>query len=75
MKPTRPKTYDMNDSERLKAFEQILVDLEDESALVESQIEDMKTKGKTKTATFKQLLARKLTLSQFLSVFKKHGLS
>lgn len=64
----------MNDSERLNEFEQILAELEDESAIVESQIEDMKAKGKTKTATFKQLLARKLTLSQFLSVFEKHGL-
>lgn len=64
----------MNDSERLRAFEQMLVELEEEHALVESQIESMKAKGKTKTATFKQLLARKLTLGQFLSVFEKHGL-
>lgn len=64
----------MNDSERLERFEQILEDLKKESALVESQIEDLKAKGKTKTATFKQLLARKLTLTQFLGVFEKHGL-
>ena len=64
----------MSDSERLEQFEQILIELEDELALIESQIEDMKAKGKTKTATFKQLLARKLTLSQFLGVFEKHGL-
>ena len=64
----------MTDDERLQRFEQILTELEGEQTTIESQIEDMKAKGKTKTATFKQLLARKLTLSQFLSVFEKHGL-
>lgn len=64
----------VSNSERLEQFEQILAELEEEYGLVESQIEDMKAKGKTKTATFKQLLARKLTLGQFLSVFEKHGL-
>lgn len=64
----------MTDSDRLEKFECVLVELEEEQGKVESQIEDMKAKGKTKTATFKQLLARKLTLNQFLSVFEKHGL-
>lgn len=64
----------MNDNERLQEFEQIIKELEDESARVDSQIEDMKAKGKTKTATFKQLLARKMTLKQFLGIFEQHGL-
>ena len=64
----------MNDNERLQKFEQIIKDLEEETALIDSQIEGMKTQGKTKTATFKQLLARKMTLKQFLGIFEQHGL-
>lgn len=64
----------MNDAERLREYEQVLLDIEEESAQLESQIEELKAAGKTKSATFKQLLARKLTLSQFLGIFEKHGL-
>lgn len=64
----------MDDSERLRRFEQLLAELKDEQSSIDSQIEDMQAKGKTKTATFKQLLARKLTLNQFLDAFAKHGL-
>lgn len=64
----------MNDTERLQQFEQIIKELEEEYSLVDAQIEDYKAKGKTKTATFKQLLARKMTLKQFLGIFEQHGL-
>lgn len=64
----------MDDSERLRRFEQLLAELKDEQSSIDYQIEDLQAKGKTKTATFKQLLARKLTLNQFLDAFAKHGL-
>lgn len=64
----------MNDKERLQRFEEVVAELQDELASVESRIEAMKAQDKTKAATFKQLLARKMSLKQFLSAFERHGL-
>lgn len=64
----------MDDQTRLMRFESLLASLEQELQDVESQLAALTAAGKQKTATFKQLLARKLTLTQFLSEFEKYGL-
>lgn len=59
---------------RLERFEALLASLEQELHVTERQLVDLTAAGKQKSATFKQLLARKLTLSQFLAEFEKHDL-
>ncbi len=60
--------------ERLERFESLLAELQEESARVGEQVEHMKAQNKTKTATFKQLLTRKMSLRSFLDAFESHGL-
>lgn len=60
--------------ERLKRFETLLTELQDEQSRVSTQVEQMKAQNKTKTTTFKQLLARKMSLRSFLGTFESHDL-
>ena len=64
----------MEDKERLEKFEALLAELQNEYADVEAQVFELTAAHKQKTATFKQLLARKLALKQFLDMFEKFGL-
>lgn len=64
----------MEDQERLAKFEALLADLEREYLEVESQLKELTAADKQKAATFKQLLARKLALKQFLGMFEAQGL-
>lgn len=64
----------MDDQTRLARFEALLASLEQELQATEIQLTDLMAANKQKSATFKQLLARKLTLTQFLSEFEKHDL-
>lgn len=61
-------------SERLEKFEKMLRAIQDEYAKVCSKMEALKTEGKTKTVTYKQLMARKLTLQNMLSMYEIYGL-
>lgn len=64
----------MDDQTRLERFEALLAELEEEYLEVESQLAELTAAHKQKTATFKQLLTRKLTLKQFLAMFEEHDL-
>ncbi len=39
-----------------------------------AHLDALKADGKVKTATYKQLFARKMTLSAMLDIYRKHGL-
>lgn len=41
---------------------------------ISEQLDSMKAAQKTSTATFKQLMARKLTLASFLDTYRKYDL-
>lgn len=59
---------------RLAAFERMLAD---ELARYEdtvAQLERLKAEGKIRTATYQQLFATKLLLSQMLDDYRDHGL-
>lgn len=64
----------MDDKERLARFEAVVADTQQERALVVNQLEELKAKGRIKSATFQQLLARKMTLDAFLTAFERQGL-
>lgn len=64
----------MNNEERLAQFEAVVMETQQERELVVGQIEKLKAQGKMKSATFQQLLARKMTLDSFLAAFEKRGL-
>ena len=56
----------MDDSERLARFEAVL------AALL--TLEGLRAQGKTRTATYQQLTARKLALKSMLGAFEEQGL-
>lgn len=62
-------------SEREEKFEKMLRAIQEEYAEVCNKMETLKTEGKTKTVTYKQLMARKLTLQNMLSMYQIYGLS
>lgn len=64
----------MQDEERLKRFESVLSDLQDEQALVAKTMDELRNKGRVKSATYQQLMARKLTLQTLMGMFERHGL-
>lgn len=64
----------MNNEERLAQFEAVMAETQQERELVVGQIEKLKAQGKMKSATFQQLLARKMTLDAFLAAFERRGL-
>lgn len=39
-----------------------------------ARLDELKTAGKFKTVTYKQLFARKMTLSAMLDMYREHGL-
>ena len=61
-------------SEREEKFEIMLQDVQKEHELTLSKMEKLKTEGKTKTVTYKQLMSTKLTLQNILSRYKIYGL-
>ena len=60
--------------ERLDAFEKMLLAVQNEYADVQVKMEKMKTKGRTKSATYRQLMGRKMTLQSMLTMYEVYGL-
>ena len=59
------------DRERLERFEKMLAFAEEQYAAAAQRMEELKTQGKTKSATFRQYMGQKL---QYQSVLKLYGL-
>ena len=64
----------MEESERLARFETALADWVAERESVNATLEALRAQGKTRTATYQQLTARKLTLKSVLTPFEEQGL-
>lgn len=64
----------MNES-RLEAFEKMLMAVQTEYADILSRMEKMKEAGKAKTVTYQQLMSRKLTYQNMLSLYELYGLT
>ncbi|WP_302383553.1 hypothetical protein [uncultured Adlercreutzia sp.] len=63
-----------SDSERLVRFEAVLAGLLTEQESVGATLEGLRAQGKTRTATYQQLTARKLALKSMLAAFEEQGL-
>lgn len=63
------------DGNRLEAFEKMLTAVQTEYANILSKMETMKEAGKVKTVTYQQLMSRKLTYQNMLSLYEIYGLT
>lgn len=61
-------------SEREEKFEKMLRAIQEEYVETGNKMEALKAEGKIKTVTYKQLMARKLTLQSMLSMYEIYGL-
>ena len=65
---------EMTDRERLEAFEEMLRNIQKEYDSIQRQMDDLKEKGKTRSATYRQLLGRKMTYQSMISMYEVYGL-
>lgn len=61
-------------SGREEKFEKMLQAVQQEYGTVCDKMEVLKAEGKAKTATYRQLMGRKLTLQNMLAMYEIHGL-
>lgn len=64
----------MTDSERLAAYDRVYEDLLKERDKVLSDMDRLREAGKQKGATYRQLLAQKLTLQTIIGRFEIYGI-
>ena len=60
--------------ERLEAFEEMLRNIQKEYDSIQRQMDDLKEQGKTKSATYRQLMGRKMTYQSMISMYEVYGL-
>lgn len=60
--------------ERLEAFEEMLRNVQKEYDSIQRQMDDLKEKGKTRSATYRQLMGRKMTYQSMISMYEVYGL-
>lgn len=61
-------------NERLEAFEKMLAGVQEEYASITKQMERLKEEGKVKSATYRQLMGRKMTYQSMLGLYQVYGL-
>lgn len=64
----------MEQEKRLAAFEQMLAAVEDNYAGILAKMEALKSQGKEKSATYRQLMGNKLMVKDILSLYELYGL-
>ena len=64
----------MDQEQRLEAFEKMLSAIEANYAGIISKMETLKSQGKEKSATYRQLMGNKLMYKDILSLYKLYGL-
>ena len=64
----------MTDQERLAAYDRLYADLLKERDKVASDMERLRAAGKQRGATYRQLLAQKLTLQNLIGRFELYGI-
>lgn len=65
----------MMDEKRLQQFEKMLAAVQSEHENIVRQMEELKAKGKIKSVTYQQLLARKMTYQNMLSMYELYDLT
>ena len=64
----------MDQASRLAAFEKMLAAVQADYASTVSKMTQLKTAGKEKTVTYRQLLGNKLALQNILTMYQIYGL-
>ena len=64
----------MNTINRLESFEKMLSDIQSQYNDKEKRMAELKSAGKEKTATYRQLFGEKLQLSNMISMYRLYGL-
>ena len=59
---------------RLAAFEAMLAAVRAEYAQTAQKMGELKAQGREKSATYRQLMARKLQLAQMIEMYREYGL-
>lgn len=65
----------MQESKRLKAFEDMLAAVKKEYADILSKMEQLKKEGKVKSVTYRQLMGRRTMYRDMLSLYDVYGLT
>ena len=65
----------MTDAEQLAAYRAMHAAIQAEYDCAADKMAALKAQGKEKTATYRQLFARKLTLGELLTWYKTYGLA
>ena len=60
--------------ERLENFERMLQAVQREYADIEEKMEGLKAEGKTKSATYRQYVGRKMMYQNMLGMYRLYGL-
>ena len=63
------------DEKRLQQFEKMLAAVQSEHENIVRQMEELKAKGKIKSVKYQQLLARKMTYQNMLSMYELYDLT
>lgn len=64
----------MNDLDRLEAFEKMLADVQQRYSAAEEKMKQLKSQGREKSATFRQLMGDKLQYQNMLTMYSLYGL-
>ncbi len=62
------------DYERLEAYEKMRQNVLAEFSSMEKQMEELKAQGKVKSATYRQLMGRKMTYQTILKLYELYGI-
>ena len=60
--------------DRLEAFEKMLSDIQKQSAYEKEKMEELKTKGKEKTATYRQYFGNRMIYKMMQDKYREYGL-
>lgn len=64
-----------NNEKRLEQFEKMLQAVQKEYKRIVRQLEELKEKGKVRSVTYQQLLTRKLTYQNMISMYELYDLA
>lgn len=62
------------DGKRLEQFEKMLTAVQSEYESIVRQMEELREKGRVKSVTYQQLLSRKMTYQNMLSMYELYDL-
>ena len=64
-----------NQEKRLEQFEKMLQSVQTEYKCIVRQMEELKKKGKIRSVTYQQLMTRKLTYQNMISMYELYDLA